>query len=84
MAMMDFFYNGEANVYQENLNSFLVLAEELQLKGLRENQTENETEVFSEPTKQKSHPKSPKYISTQEQNPMNKVMGIENEIEQAN
>ena len=29
MAMVDFFYNGEANVYQENLDSFLVLAEEL-------------------------------------------------------
>ena len=83
MAMVDFFYHEEANVYQENLDSFLVLAEELQLKGLRGNQTENEIEVFSKPTKQKSQPKSPKYRSSQEQNPMNKVMGIENEIEQA-
>ena len=33
-AMVDFFYHGEANVFQENLDSFLVLAEELQLKGL--------------------------------------------------
>ena len=31
-AMVDFFYYGEANVDQENLDSFLVLAEELQLK----------------------------------------------------
>ena len=33
-AIMDFLYHGEANVFQENLDSFLALAEELQLKGL--------------------------------------------------
>ena len=33
-AIMDFLYFGEAKVLQENLNSFLTLAEELQLKGL--------------------------------------------------
>ena len=31
---MDFLYCGEANVFQENLESFLAIAEELQLKGL--------------------------------------------------
>ena len=34
LAIVDFLYCGEANVFQENLNSFLVIAEELQLKGL--------------------------------------------------
>ena len=34
MAIMDFLYFGEANVFQENLDSFLALAEELRLKGL--------------------------------------------------
>ena len=34
LAIVDFLYFGETNVYQENLESFLVLAEELQLKGL--------------------------------------------------
>ncbi len=33
-AIIDFLYCGEANVYQENLDSFLAIAEELQLKGL--------------------------------------------------
>ena len=33
IAIVDFLYRGEANVYQENLDSFLVLAEELRLKG---------------------------------------------------
>ena len=34
VAMVDFLYLGEANVFQENLDSFLALAEELKLKGL--------------------------------------------------
>ena len=34
MAILDFLYFGEANVYQENLDSFLAIAEELKLKGL--------------------------------------------------
>ena len=33
--IIDFLYYGEANVYQENLDSFLVIAEELELKGLK-------------------------------------------------
>ena len=33
-AIIDFLYYGEANVYQQNLDSFLTIAEELQLKGL--------------------------------------------------
>ena len=34
IAIIDFLYYGEANVFQENLDSFLVIAEELKLKGL--------------------------------------------------
>ena len=34
LAIMDFLYRGEANVLQESLDSFLALAEELQLRGL--------------------------------------------------
>ena len=34
LAIVDFLYCGEANVFQENLDSFLAAAEELQLKGL--------------------------------------------------
>ena len=40
VALLDFLYQGEANVFQENINSFLELAEELQLSGL--NQTKQE------------------------------------------
>ena len=34
MAMLEFFYFGEANVFQENLDTFLAFADELKLKGL--------------------------------------------------
>ena len=41
LAIVDFLYRGEANVYQENLDSFLAIAEELQLKGLMGKSDEN-------------------------------------------
>ena len=34
LAILDFLYCGETKVHQENLDSFLAIAEELQLKGL--------------------------------------------------
>jgi hypothetical protein len=34
VAVVDFLYYGEANIYQENLDVFLAIAEELKLKGL--------------------------------------------------
>ena len=41
MAILDFIYFGEAKVHQENLDSFLTMAEELKLKGLT-GQTSND------------------------------------------
>ena len=43
-AIVDFLYCGETNVFQENLDSFLAIAEELKLKGLmgpQKNEEEN-------------------------------------------
>ena len=34
VAIVDFLYYGEANIYKENFDTFLNIAEELQLKGL--------------------------------------------------
>ena len=34
VSILDFLYSGKANVYQEDLDSFLAIAEEIQLKGL--------------------------------------------------
>ena len=41
-AMVDFFYFGEANILEENLEKFLIVAEELKLKGLSGENLEKE------------------------------------------
>ena len=41
-AIIDFLYYGEANIYQENIDSFLAIAEELQLKGLEGSKDQQE------------------------------------------
>jgi len=46
-SVLDFMYHGEVNVAQEELNSFLSVAEDLQVKGLTQTNTSN-------PPKQKS------------------------------
>ena len=58
LAIIDFLYFGEANVFQENLDSFLAIAEELQLKGLMgnvssdvANQTKTEPSIQEEKDK---------------------------------
>jgi len=53
LAMVDFIYFGEANVYQEKLDSFLAVAEELQLKGLKGSSTKEEAEQINKPPVQK-------------------------------
>jgi len=54
VAIVDFLYYGEANVFQENIDAFLALAEELNLKGLTgngENQEKVEENIYKpEPT----------------------------------
>ena len=63
-AIIDFLYYGEANIYQENLNSFLQIADELKLKGLngenRDNRDvdEDPPEPTDKPTPLKAAPKN--------------------------
>ena len=45
LAIIDFLYYREANIYQENLDTFLNIAEELELKGLNGGGG-NEEEMF--------------------------------------
>ena len=76
LAIVDFLYFGETNILQENLDSFLALAEELRLKGLTGNDNsskseEPKTEALStkrnNPVKRensKEHRNPPNQIST--------------------
>jgi len=58
VAMIDFLYFGEANVFQDNLDSFLAVAEELQLKGLMGSGAESEAEgKMNVPAAKKKPPK---------------------------
>ena len=59
LSIVDFIYHGEANVLQEDLDSFLALAEELQLKGLTGSQTVMSDEK-EEPTQKSKMPTPPK------------------------
>ena len=52
MAVLNFMYHGEVNVAQEELNSFLATAEDLKVKGLSQNNSENLSRQAS--TKQQS------------------------------
>jgi hypothetical protein len=81
LAMVDFFYHGEANVSQENVDSFLALAEELQLKGLRGNQTEKEnSEMFTLTAMKKEQSKLPTSRAEPKQTLKNNEARIESEI----
>ena len=51
LAIIDFLYNGEANIFQENLDEFLNLADELQLKGLNGTKYEGEENITNQTDK---------------------------------
>ena len=67
IAMIDFIYFGEANVSQDSLDSFLALAEELQLKGLTRQDEGQTKEVLEQEVKFRdtvvSEPKYPKHTN---------------------
>ena len=77
MAIMDFLYLGEANVYQDNLDSFLVLAEELQLKGL----TNTSGRANQEDPEAKSINSMKKEVSDKKQNPVKQRATFNSRIE---
>ena len=53
-AILDFMYNGEVSVTQEDLRSFLSVAEDLRVKGLTQNEQNN---VENKPEENKSPPR---------------------------
>ena len=61
-AILDFIYHGEANIYQQDLDGFLGLAEELQLKGLAGSQ-ENTLDAASKQNHATQQPKTNKKLA---------------------
>jgi len=66
LSVLNFMYMGEVNVAQEELNSFLSVAEDLRVKGLTQNNANSETAASSkvnlpksEPLKQINRPREP-------------------------
>ena len=60
VAVVDFIYHGETNIYQEDLDGFLALAEELQLKGLDKEDKEVLKTITEEPFHRLSNSKAKK------------------------
>ena len=44
-AVLNFMYHGEVNVAQDELNSFLAVAEDLQVKGLTQSNTKDSSQT---------------------------------------
>ena len=68
VAIVDFIYHGEANIYQEDLDGFLALAQELQLKGLEGTQ-DNQEEPAEEPKSNQKPQQHPKRNYVHKENP---------------
>ena len=70
LATIDFLYYGEANVFQENLDSFLSMAKELKLKGLTGQQdvSEDNTEAYEKDMTTNLPSKGEKWISNKRRN----------------
>ena len=56
LAIVDFLYNGEANVFQENLDSFLAIAEEFKLRGLMGQTEDAEKKTVPAPLQMNTKP----------------------------
>ena len=85
MAIVDFLYNGEAKIFHENLDSFLAIAEELQLKGLT-GQTNEDTVVKEETIKMLAMKqdipvvKAEQNISRRSQSSLSHQLGVNNAL----
>ena len=68
LAVLNFMYMGEVNVAQDDLNSFLAVAEELRVKGL----TQGEGTSSSRNSQDREHPEKEKRPSAKQQRIMEK------------
>jgi hypothetical protein len=76
VAIVDFLYYGEAKVYQDNLDNFLALAEDLKLKGLNTGDNQQPDHVKVDETITKPPTKiilNPEQTSIKSENPANEI-----------
>jgi len=57
-SVLNFMYHGEVNVAQEELNSFLAVAEDLKVKGLTQNGNKSGSGQVQAPVPKKSYPET--------------------------
>ena len=69
--ILDFIYYGEVNVTQDNLNSFLAVAEDLKIKGLTQGQNDSKPKPSSNCQPRKAVSKTTKPLSDYDQNTKN-------------
>ena len=62
-AVLNFMYHGEVNVAQEELNSFLAVAEDLRVKGLTQNQSSSHQSTSKKPISKQQRISSPPPVS---------------------
>ena len=77
-AIIDFLYLGEANVFQEELDSFLDLAQELQLKGFEGN---SEVKVPEPQTETFNHTQREAYVNEKQNIPERRISDLKFENE---
>merc|ERR1711892_1512219 len=74
-AVLNFMYHGEVNVAQEDLNSFLAVAEDLKVKGLTQNQAQasgsSNTNTGARSPMKISTPRNPEKAPLPKANPSN-------------
>ena len=65
LAVVDFLYFGEANVFQENLDSFLAVAEDFQLRGLMGKTDDKDIEIDEKHLKSEKYQESEKSLESE-------------------
>jgi len=59
VSVLNFMYHGEVNVAQEELNSFLAVAEDLKVKGLTQSSADSKQQSSFKPEPLKTRPREP-------------------------
>jgi len=76
MAIVDFLYYGEVEVFQENMSAFMAIADELKVRGLTGFDTESNEELDTNPKANKKNSKYKKRKQKEERPTQNFDLGL--------